>query len=248
MIRINKLSPPKVLVDNKDSWTSALTDAVRTYGGFDKIPSQIKESLLAHYRHKNIKKALSDSSFGKCAFCECKPGESGNVEVEHFAPKSLYPQLAFDWDNLLPACRKCNEAKLNFDTVQEPILDPSKIDPEAVLTYSYLRICSKQGTSKEKIAQNTIEVCNLNSNRLYSVRAHLMQSLTEYADELRIKIEWISEADTKQKRKVRITKLQNSLDEIESLLKADSAYAGFCRWFVSQCPEYIEAKKIISEQ
>ena len=248
MIKIKKASPPQVLIDNKDSWTAALKNAINQYGGYDKIPAQEKESLISHYRHKDIKHSLCVSSHGKCAFCESKPGESGNIEIEHFAPKSLYPDLTFEWENLLPACRKCNEAKRDFDTVKESIIDPSKIDPEAAFTYAYLRIRPIVGTEHENSAKATIEVCNLNSNRLYTARAKLMQSLTEYTDGLKDKIEWILEADTEYKRKIRITKLRNSLDEINSLLRDDSLYAGFCRWFVSQCPEYIEARKIVTEQ
>lgn len=248
MIKIKKASAPQVLIDNKDSWTAALKNAIDRYGGYDKIPDQEKQALLYHYRHNDIKKALAESSHSKCAFCESKPGESGNIEVEHFSPKSLYPDLTFEWDNLLPACRKCNEAKLAFDTIDDPIIDPSKIDPETVLTYNYLRICPIKGTENEKRAMTTIDVCNLNSNRLYTARAKLMRSLTEYTDGLKDRIEGILEADTDRKRKTRITKLRNSLDEIDSLLRDDSVYAGFCRWFVSQCPEYMEAKRMVAEQ
>jgi len=248
MIKIKKPPAPQVLLDHKDSWTAALKNAIDRCGGYDKIPDREKEALLSHYRHKDIKRTLAESSHSKCAFCETKPGESGNIEVEHFSPKSLYPELTFEWDNLLPACRKCNEAKSAFDTIDEPMIDPSKLDPETVLTYSYLRICPIKGTESEKRAETTIKVCNLNSDRLYRARAELMRSLTEYADNLRDKMEWILEADTEHKRKIRITKLRNSLDEIDSLLKDDSVYAGFCRWFVSQCPEYIEAKKMAAEQ
>lgn len=246
MIKINKMPPPQILIDNKETWTAALNDAISKYGGYNKIPFAEKESLISHYRHKGIKKALAESSHDKCAFCECKPGESGNIEVEHFAPKSRYPDKTFEWDNLLPVCRKCNEAKSDFDTVEEPIIDPSKIDPETILTYNCLRICPISGTEYEKGVETTIEVCNLNSNRLYKARAQLMQSLTEYADGLEDKIELIAEADTDRKRITRITKLRNSLDEIDSLLEDYNAYAGYCRWFVSQCPEYIEAKKLVS--
>lgn len=179
MIKIKKTSPPQVLIDNKDSWTAALNDAISRYGGYDKIPKAEKETLLSHYRHKDIKNALSQSSHSKCAFCESKPDESGNIEVEHLAPKSLYPHLTFDWDNLLPACRKCNDAKRAYDTIKEPIIDPSKIDPETVLTYNCLRIFPVKGTKNEKCAESTIKACNLNSSRLYTARARLMQSLTQ---------------------------------------------------------------------
>ena len=245
MIKVKKHNSPKILIDNQTPWTKALNDAISSYGSYDKVPTRIKNSLLSHYRHKDIQKELFESSFYKCAFCECKPSESGNIEVEHFAPKSIYPDLAFNWDNFLPSCRKCNEAKSDFDTISYPIINPAKVDPETLLTYDFLRICPMKGTSNEKLAENTIEVCNLNCSRLYETRALLLKSLTEYADELKEKIIYINQADTPQKRKNRITKLKNSLEKIDQILVNSSVYSGYCRWYVSHCKEYAEAKKLV---
>lgn len=246
MIKINKCDPPKVLIDNQASWTKSLMDAINSYGGYDHIPKSEKESLLSHYRHKDIQAALFESSFGKCAFCECKPAICGHMEVEHFAPKSIYPTLTFDWDNLLPSCRRCNEAKSDTDTKVDSIIDPSKINPEILLTYNLVRICPKKGTTQEELAKATIETCDLNRNQLYEERAKLMVALTEYMDGLKEKLELIEEADTPQKKKRRLTKLRNSLDKVDTILKADHSNAGFSRWFVSQSPEYCEAKTIVS--
>lgn len=79
-------------------------------------------------------------------------------------------------------------------------------------------------------------------------RSALMKSLTEYLDELKDKIQWISEADTDQKRKIRITKLKNSIDIIDSLITPESAFSGYAKWFIQQCPEYHEAKRIVASR
>ena len=248
MIKIQKPTAPQVLQDNKATWTQNLLDAINTYGGYSKIPESDKNSLLSHYRHKNIQAALFSSSHHKCAFCECIPGESSHMEVEHFEPKSLYPDLAFDWDNFLPSCRICNEEKSDTDTRTNPIINPAIEDPEQLLTYSFLRIKPLAGSGQEQKAQQTIDVCNLNCERLYNARSALMKSITEYIDELKDKINWISEADTDQKRKVRITKLKNSIAVIDSLTTADSAFSGYAKWFIQQCPEYQEAKRIVTSR
>lgn len=245
MIKINKKPAPIILSEHQATWTKELTDAVVDYGGYDKIPSNIKDSLLAHYRHKGIQITLAQSSFYKCAFCECKPGESGNIEVEHFEPKSLYPEGTYDWDNLLPSCRKCNEAKRDYDTRTIPIINPAKEDPEALLTYCLLDICPVEGTVDETKARNTIEVCNLNSPRLHRARADLMISISQYIGELKEKLVWISEADTPQKRAIRITKLSNSLEKIDLLFEPSGLYSGYCKWLVTQYKEYREAKEIV---
>ena len=248
MIKIQKPTAPQVLLDNKATWTQNLLDAINTYGGYNKIPESEKNSLLSHYRHKDIQTALFASSHYKCAFCECIPGESSHIEVEHFEPKSLYPDLAFEWDNLLPSCRICNEEKADADTRTNPIINPAIEDPEQFLTYSFLRIKPLAGSGQEQKAQQTIEVCNLSCERLYSARSALMKSLTEYIDELKDKINLVSEADADQKRKVRITKLKNSLAVIDSLTTAESAFSGYTKWFIQECPEYQEAKRIAASR
>lgn len=247
MIKINKCQTPKILVDNQAVWTKSLIDAVNSYGGYSHIPKSEKESLLSHYRHKDIQEALSKSSFCKCAFCESKVDVSGYMEVEHLAPKSIYPQLAFNWDNLLPACRKCNASKSAYDTVTEPIIDPSKLDPEMFLTYDCLPICPKENPSGTELAQRTIEECDLNRTSLYEARASLLKALTEYMDELKDKMDEIREADTPRKQKIRLTKLRNSIEKVEMMLNDDRLYAGYCRWFVGKSREYKEAKKMLSE-
>ncbi|HAS1421108.1 TPA: HNH endonuclease, partial [Enterobacter asburiae] len=43
------------------------------YGSYKEIPSSEKEAALKFYRHDDIRNALKESSFRKCAFCEGKP-------------------------------------------------------------------------------------------------------------------------------------------------------------------------------
>ena len=62
MIKIQKPTAPQVLLDNKATWTQNLLDAINTYGGYNKIPESEKNSLLSHYRHKDIQTALFASS------------------------------------------------------------------------------------------------------------------------------------------------------------------------------------------
>lgn len=248
MIRIMKGAAPQVLVDHQKEWTDDLLNAVSHYGGYDKIPTGQKKKLLVHYRHDDIKKSLFRSSHYKCAFCECRPGESGYIEVEHFAPKSIYPELTFSWDNLLPVCRKCNDDKSAFDTQTTPIINPSEEDPEKLITYNMLVMEPAPGSGDEVKAKNTIEVCNLNSPRLYKARSELLVSLTGYMDSLKKEIEDISDADTPEKKRRRITNLSNSLEIVDALLQDNSTYSGYCKWFVLQQPIYQKAKQIIANR
>ena len=62
---------------------------------------------------KRARTALDDWSHGKCAYCETLINARRSQQVEHFKPKSLFPSLAYDWNNYFLACNGCNGAKLN---------------------------------------------------------------------------------------------------------------------------------------
>ena len=57
--------------------------------------------------------------FGRiCAYCEqpchwpTRTSNSRNEEtIDHFRPRSRFPNLQFDWLNLIYACRRCNQSK-----------------------------------------------------------------------------------------------------------------------------------------
>ena len=50
--------------------------------------------------------------FVRCAYCDVHgPGVEWNLE--HILPREHYPQLAFDIDNIVVACNRCNKAKCN---------------------------------------------------------------------------------------------------------------------------------------
>jgi len=69
-----------------------------------KAPGNAKSDI---YAHKTVREALNDGHRRKCCYCESKV----SLDVEHFRPKVHYYWLAYTWDNLLLACRKCNELK-----------------------------------------------------------------------------------------------------------------------------------------
>lgn len=246
MIYINKDKvPPDILKENADQWTKEFKDNLELYGEYKKIPDKVKNSMWKNYRHDDIKKKLFESSHQKCAFCESIPGESGNIEVEHFKPKSLYPDLAFDWNNFLPVCRKCNDSKSSHDTGKEPIVNPTVVNPETIFTYDFLDI--KPIREGDSIAERTIEVCNLNAERLYDARSKLLKSLSGYRHRLRDYIRDIELADTTRKKRNKINTLKDSLEILEDLVKDEEKYAGFCRNFLNNSSEYQQAKDLLRE-
>lgn len=50
-----------------------------------------------------------------CLCCGRSPKDGVVIHVDHVKPKSIYPELALDVDNLQILCHECNEAKSNID-------------------------------------------------------------------------------------------------------------------------------------
>jgi 5-methylcytosine-specific restriction endonuclease McrA len=67
---------------------------------------------------------LLEMSFHKCALCETPAPDT----VEHLEEKSIAPDRAFAWPNLLAACDTCNRRRENSGIAGAP-LDPSDGEP-----------------------------------------------------------------------------------------------------------------------
>lgn len=82
-------------------------------------PKYKKKSFsYSRYKHQDVKNALAELFFGKCAYCETFYERSHPVDVEHYRPKNGvdgheggYWWLGMDWDNLLPSCIDCNRKR-----------------------------------------------------------------------------------------------------------------------------------------
>jgi uncharacterized protein (TIGR02646 family) len=136
MIHVTRRSvpEPQVLVDNAETWTTELLADLAGGASRDR------------YAHQEVKDALKAMFGAKCAYCEGDFTACGDVNVEHFRPKSKYPRFAYKWTNLLQTCVKCNRPKNNYfplmpderdaifaldndDTDDALLVDPCRDDP-----------------------------------------------------------------------------------------------------------------------
>lgn len=244
MIKLVRGVEPAFLRDNKDMLLKELEEAIEKYGGYKDIPDDEKAKLVAPYRHKEVKAALVESSNGKCAFCECIPSEGGNVEVEHYKPKSLYPSYTFDWDNLLPACRRCNGDKSHHDTVAEPIVNPFEHNPEEYFFYEGLNLKGRPGDLLH-VAELTIEVCGLNTLRLWEPRSKIYVCLHDFEFSIRRAVKDYQEATTPLKKSNRLRSIREAIDRIEMLARNSERYSSFCDSYLKSSNIYLEAKKML---
>jgi uncharacterized protein (TIGR02646 family) len=86
-------------------------------------------NFLGVKARQKVETALDSYTWGKCAYCE----QVAAKDIEHFQPKSVYPDKMFSWDNFLRGCKNCNNAKLHrfpVDAAGERLLiDPCTDEP-----------------------------------------------------------------------------------------------------------------------
>lgn len=61
--------------------------------------------------YREIRNRLAAMTQTHCAFCDGRIGVESRETVEHFRPKSRFPELAYAWDNLFPCCDLCQSMK-----------------------------------------------------------------------------------------------------------------------------------------
>lgn len=246
MIKLEREAEPQVMVSNKAQWQSDLQGAITQYGSYKDIPDKEKKKLTSFYRNDAVRDGLVKSSQGKCAFCECIPSEGGNIEIEHFKPKSEYPEFTFEWDNFLPACRKCNGSKGSHDTVLEPIINPYDIDPKKAFHFVDIEIKASD-TDIKQVAEKTIKVCGLNTLRLWKPRSEILLALRIFTKAIEEAIEELDHADTDRKKEIRINKLREAIDTIEMLTDSSEKYSSFCSDFLERSEIYLNAKCLVKD-
>lgn len=189
------------------------------------------------WNEKFIKDALLKLSHGKCCYCECSVNSGGSyLEVEHFHPKSLYPAEVVCWQNLLPACKRCNSHKSNHGTKQESIIHPVQDQPQDHLSLKNYRLYSKT-----QLGEKTIEVLDLNDRtRLVEKRFEIGDNLLMSLENLWYDLSNLAEKSIHRKRKQLIDLMQEGTARYEysataaTVILQDENYQKVKYWFIQK--------------
>lgn len=175
-----------------DGWTVRSIDRYdfqawrqRARRATEKAESSFREDGVAEWTESvwgDLKRHLFEIFNGKCAYCERKV-DAPVRQVEHYRPRAAvrenpehpgYYWLAYEPDNLLPACGSCNGAEgkathfpINGSYTTQPdaslaqerplLLNPFVDDPEEHLTF----LPSGRVEGRTPRGETTIELCKL---------------------------------------------------------------------------------------
>lgn len=87
---------------NAGNYTAQVAEAKKRFSQYN---------TLSNPTFQEVKLRLTEMCVGsrRCNYCE----DSVADEVEHIAPKDLYPERVFQWENYCYACGPCNGPKSN---------------------------------------------------------------------------------------------------------------------------------------
>ncbi len=214
-------------------------------------PSVLSTSSAQNrYNRPSVVKALHKMQHGKCCYCEDYIPDSGRgKEVEHVRPRSKFPHLAYDWNNLLLACTACNGAKSDqFPTSPGGdllILDPSDpaLDPEDHVSFivkedgdiglgSPVSLEATLGLAIPRagspLGEETIRTTKLYQSHHVKKRRDTLRGLRRCYLGLLYEIKKASKGESNA---IKVETLKN---ELRDFVGGDKAYASLARAFVRE--------------
>jgi len=198
MIRVERGPEPDSFAARAADWYRRFEEAHRRNP--ELTASQFWSSVRAHVRADA--EALYAAFHGKCAYCEAKMAHVSPPHVEHYRPKSKFPDRMFDWQNWLLSCGRCNDRKwAHFpDCDGQPcLLDPTAEDPSMHLDFLRARVLGRTRRGEE-----TIKLVGLDRSPLEDERAQWLMNIAsllllccvpEASAEARELLIWAMQAD-----------------------------------------------------
>ena len=165
MRRLSKSGAPAILAAEGSDWTAKFTT--------ERAAGQTK---FTPWRHSEIVAALTQETFGKCAYCESVIADVAAPNVEHIWPKSRRPDLVVDWQNLTLSCPACNTAKGTYYSETAPLLNPYEVDPEVHLMFAGPAIAAQLG---DDLGRRTVTKLKLMREALILERAKRIQAIAD---------------------------------------------------------------------
>lgn len=177
------------------------------------------------YNDTDVVEQLFTDHHGKCYLCELKAKQ--HFEVEHLKSKENYPELKFEWSNLLLSDGYCNGKKSkNFDN----ILNPNSNNIEDIIEQ---RIDS---LNRKALFQSSETVDLL--NRLYN-GTYAPKLRTKREDKFYKEVERVINAFNITLYNYQLDSNPQTEKAVREELSIDKELLGFKYWIIKDKPELL---------
>jgi len=187
-IERTKIERPECLVKKSKDWTKKLIEK-----------RKIKKNYWNwhRYNNKNVEHILIENlsvlTNFCCSYCGIYPlmQNVGSRSIDHFKPKSKFPELAFEWTNLFVVCEDCQKIKKDSYPQIEPI-KPDNLEYDFDYWFeinwknNFIEPNKIRNDTEKNIAQTTIEWLGLNKGFRPKIR---FEELKKYKKNANLDIE-----------------------------------------------------------
>jgi len=188
MIQVIRTGKPEILNKKQAEWQFGLNRALDVYLE-DTSPNNRKKLDVAFgkYNHRQVKDSLKIMFSGKCAYCESHISHIGFGHIEHFRPKSKFPDLCFEWENLMLGCEICNGKRYKGDKFPEsdeagPFINPVEENPDEFFDFEFDAETGTANVIPQTERANITEVeLGLNRPELVRRRSSIVRLLVHIA-------------------------------------------------------------------
>lgn len=168
MIKVKRSEVPQSLKKNYEKWTKKLLEQIAKNKGY----KNVKDCYKTKYKQEDVRKALVDMYRSCCCYCEGLLGTQSYGQIEHLRPKSIFPELTYEWENLHWSCEICNGKKNDQWDNDFPILDPTVDDIDKFMQYN-TRTGEYDAVDNNRRALFTINAVALNRQTLCQKRQRI---------------------------------------------------------------------------
>lgn len=225
MIKIERIARPEKLTE----------DVVRV------LTEKYRQTKRAVWNKDYIKEKLLEMTHHKCCYCETSLDVSGNyMEVEHFYPKSCFPDRVVDWANLLPSCKRCNIKKGDINPEKISLINPTINDPKQHFKLDRFRI-----KGIDEVGKNTIKSLNLNDlEKLMLVRMKIAEALINKIEDIN---DLLEDTGVKQNT-MKCLQIRNSIHDILEAVQPNKNYSATLSSILLHDENYNNIKQWLQEE
>lgn len=185
MLRIEKSNEPEEFISWKEHFENKE----------GRKPNYADLSEEDHYEIKQeVKQALLNEQHNLCCYC-CAQLQKDKCHIEHFRPRTSYPQLSLEYDNLHISCNgkngdSCGHKK---DDWFEEGITLSPLESSIESKFTYLQNGTIQAKDANSDVEQNINKLSLNEQRLKIARKEMLDTSSileaESLEELEILID-----------------------------------------------------------
>lgn len=112
---MERVDSPEWLLENWEQW------------GKDYEESKNWSWRVGEKKYKEMTSLLKQCSKYHCSYCDSYPMGKRNIKdtIDHFRPKTKFPLIAYQWENLFISCHYCQEKGNKFDELLLKSDDPN---------------------------------------------------------------------------------------------------------------------------